>query len=80
MERLINGCRFPFESNQEPNIGSAPARITSDAKWYENTAGKDINRQPVAIYECHIGSWMKHQDGTEDKGIHRMAKTEQSLF
>ena len=38
----------------------------SDEKWYENKKGKDLNREPVAIYECHIGSWMKHPDGTED--------------
>ena len=38
----------------------------SDSKWYESLKGKDINKMPVAIYECHIGSWMKHPDGTED--------------
>ena len=38
----------------------------SDEKWYENKKGKDLNREPIAIYECHIGSWMKHPDGTED--------------
>jgi len=62
----------PYANYAEVRPGSA-SRTTdltkfkwSDAKWYENTAGKDINRQPVAIYECHIGSWMKHQDGTEN--------------
>ena len=38
----------------------------SDEKWYKNLEGKDMNREPIAIYECHIGSWMKHPDGTED--------------
>ncbi|MBQ6589366.1 MAG: 1,4-alpha-glucan branching protein GlgB [Butyrivibrio sp.] len=38
----------------------------SDSKWYDSLKGKDMNRQPIAIYECHIGSWMKHPDGTED--------------
>ncbi len=38
----------------------------SDEKWYDSIKGKDPNRQPIAIYECHIGSWMKHPDGTED--------------
>ena len=37
-----------------------------DSKWYESRKGKEITRQPIAIYECHIGSWMKHPDGTED--------------
>ena len=26
---------------------------------------KDMNKEPVAIYECHIGSWMRHPN-TED--------------
>ena len=38
----------------------------SDKKWYDSIKGKDPNRMPIAIYECHIGSWMKHPDGTED--------------
>ena len=38
----------------------------SDEKWFDNLKGKDMNREPIAIYECHIGSWMKHPDGTED--------------
>ena len=38
----------------------------SDSKWYDGLKGKDMNREPIAIYECHIGSWMKHPDGTED--------------
>ncbi len=37
-----------------------------DAKWMEEREKKDINRQPLAIYECHVGSFMKHPDGTED--------------
>lgn len=28
--------------------------------------GKDYNKEPLAIYECHIGSWMKHPNGTPD--------------
>ncbi len=38
----------------------------SDDKWYKSLEGKDMNKEPIAIYECHIGSWMKHPDGTED--------------
>ena len=38
----------------------------SDEKWYKSKENVDYNREPMAIYECHIGSWMKHPDGTED--------------
>ncbi len=38
----------------------------SDAAWLMDREKKDMNKEPMAIYECHIGSWMKHPDGTED--------------
>ena len=37
----------------------------TDAAWMKNRPEKDVNREPMAVYECHIGSWMKHPDGTE---------------
>ena len=38
----------------------------NDQKWLDSRDQKDMNKEPMAIYECHIGSWMKHPDGTED--------------
>ena len=38
----------------------------TDKKWMSEREKKDMNKEPMAIYECHIGSWMKHPDGTED--------------
>ncbi len=35
-----------------------------DSKWMTARAEKDMNKEPLAIYECHIGSFMKHPDGT----------------
>ena len=37
-----------------------------DEKWMTARQGKDWNHEPMAIYECHIGSWMKHPDGSKD--------------
>lgn len=37
-----------------------------DKKWMSARDKKDMKHQPMSIYECHIGSWMKHPDGTED--------------
>ena len=68
--KLYKADPYANYAELRPGTASRTTNLTkfkwSDAKWYENTAGKDINRQPVAIYECHIGSWMKHQDGTEN--------------
>ena len=53
-----------------PGTASKIADITkfkwSDSAWLTARAKKDMNKEPVAIYECHIGSWMKHQDGSAD--------------
>ncbi|MCR5119402.1 MAG: 1,4-alpha-glucan branching protein GlgB [Lachnospiraceae bacterium] len=38
----------------------------SDDEWMSVRQGKTYFQEPLAIYECHIGSWMKHPDGTED--------------
>ncbi len=38
----------------------------TDSKWLEERKKKNLFSEPIAIYECHIGSWMKHPDGTED--------------
>ncbi len=37
-----------------------------DKKWMDKRDAEDYNKRPMAIYECHVGSFMKHPDGTED--------------
>ena len=38
----------------------------TDKKWITERDKKDMNKEPMSIYECHIGSWMKHPDGTAE--------------
>ena len=38
----------------------------TDRKWMTERDKKDMNEEPMAMYECHIGSWMKHPDGTAE--------------
>lgn len=62
----------PFANYAEMRPGNASKTTDlSDFKWTDNIwmgkrDQKDMKKEPMAIYECHIGSWMKHPDGTED--------------
>ena len=59
----------PFANAAElrPGTASKTADITgfrwSDGRWMNKRGKKSAKQQPLAIYECHIGSWMKHPDG-----------------
>ena len=62
----------PFANYAELRPGTASVVYNlhkikwSDDDWMSARQGKTYFQEPMAIYECHIGSWMKHPDGTED--------------
>ena len=35
----------------------------TDAQYCRNRAKKDITKEPMNIYEVHLGSWLQHEDG-----------------
>ena len=61
----------PFANSAEYRPGTASVTTDlSDIKWSDDSwmgarAKKDWNAEPIAIYECHIGSWMKHPNSEE---------------
>ena len=62
----------PFANYAEYRPGTA-SRVTDlsgfsweDERWMSERDQKDVQKQPLAIYECHIGSFMKHPDGTRE--------------
>lgn len=65
----------PFANYAEKRPGTA-SRITnlediewSDSDWLEKRSSINIYKSPIAIYECQIGSFMKHP-GKEDGGYY----------
>lgn len=44
--------------------------IWSDRDWMDKRDKKDMNKEPMAIYECHIGSWMKHPNNGTQEGFY----------
>ncbi len=67
--KLYKADPFANQGEVRPGTASVTTDITnfkwSDSKWIEERSAQDPEKAPVAIYECHIGSWMKHPD-TED--------------
>ncbi len=61
----------PFGNTAELRPGTASVTTDlgtikwTDNTWIKNRGTKDLNQEPLAIYECHIGSWMKHPSGDD---------------
>lgn len=62
----------PFANYSEMRPGTASCitdldRITwSDSKWMLARDEKNLTEEPMAVYECHIGSWMRHPRPEEE--------------
>ena len=69
-EKLYKADPFANYSEMRPGNASKTFDISkfkwTDGAWLAERERKDYNKKPMAIYECHIGSWMKHPDGTEE--------------
>ena len=61
----------PFANYAELRPGTASMTTDlskiqwGDKAWQDSHANIDMTKEKLAIYECHIGSFMKHPDGTE---------------
>lgn len=69
-EKLYKADPFANYAEMRPGNASKTFDISkfkwTDGAWLAEREKKDYNKEPMAIYECHIGSWMKHPDGTEE--------------
>ncbi len=58
----------PYGNHMElrPGNASKVADLTGfewgDKAWMTAKESKDWQKEPIAIYECHIGSWMRHPE------------------
>ena len=69
-KELYKADPFANQGEYRPGTASIVADmdgfVWQDKKWLENRDTTDVEKQPMAIYECHIGSFMKHPDGTKE--------------
>ncbi len=67
-EKLYKADPFANYAERRPGNASKTTDISGfkwgDEAWMSKRDAKDMRKEPMAIYECHIGSWMKHPDGT----------------
>ncbi|MCM1569469.1 MAG: 1,4-alpha-glucan branching protein GlgB [Roseburia sp.] len=68
--KLYKADPFANQGEYRPGTASLVTDLSGfqwqDKKWLEKRESADVNKKPMAIYECHIGSFMKHPDGTEE--------------
>ncbi|MBR4163091.1 MAG: 1,4-alpha-glucan branching protein GlgB [Solobacterium sp.] len=69
---LYKADPYAFSAEYRPGTASKTADIDnykwSDEKWMTQRAKKGTFDQPMAIYECHLGSWFKY-DRPEKDGV-----------
>ena len=67
---LFKADPYAFHAELRPGNASKVADIGklkwSDAKWLEKQETEDLNQKPMAIYELHLGSWIKDYSRGED--------------
>ena len=63
-EKLYKADPFANSAELRPGTASRTTDLSkfhwTDATWMKERDQKDYNKEPIAIYECHIGSWMRH--------------------
>ena len=69
-KKLYKADPFANYAQLRPETASITADLTeftwTDSAWIKEREKKEVQKEPLAIYECHIGSWMKHPNGTVD--------------
>ena len=62
--KLYKADPYANQAELRPGTASVVTDISdfkwSDTVWMNARASKNLFKEPMAIYECHIGSWMKH--------------------
>ena len=70
---LYKADPYAFSAEFRPGTASKTADIAGykwgDAKWMTERASKGTFDQPMAIYEVHLGSWLKRENYDDEDGF-----------
>lgn len=65
--KLYKADPFANQAQLRPDTASIITDLSGfpwkDEKWMKARAEKDVYKEPMSIYECHIGSFMRHPNG-----------------
>ena len=69
-EALYKADPYANQAQLRPETASIVADLDgfkwTDTNWVTEKKSEDHLKAPINIYECHLGSWKKKEDGTED--------------
>ena len=69
-EALYKADPYANQAQLRPETASIVADISGyewkDSEWVEKKKTENHLKAPLSIYECHLGSWKKKDDGTAD--------------
>ena len=69
-EALYKADPYANQAQLRPETASIVADLSGyewkDSEWVEKKKTENHLKAPLSIYECHLGSWKKKDDGTED--------------
>lgn len=70
-EVILKADPYAFSAELRPGTASVTADIEhmkwTDDEWMTERAKKNTFASPMAIYECHLGSWKKYEPTEENK-------------
>ena len=73
-KKIYKADPYAYHAQMRPENASIVKDISNfkwtDSAWQNEKAKKDYNKEPMAIYECHIGSWMKHPAEREEDSFY----------
>ena len=69
-EALYKADPYANQAQLRPETASIVADLSGyewkDSEWVEKKKTENHLKAPLSIYECHLGTWKKKDDGTED--------------
>jgi 1,4-alpha-glucan branching enzyme len=73
-KQLYKADPFANFAQLRPDNASIIANINNfswgDKTWLNKRAQKDMKKEPLSIYEVHLGSWKKHQRQEDEDGFY----------